>query len=76
MPEYIRLDRLENPGDDEWLAEVARDYEVPQNPSVFVARGPNDERIAFWIGTDGAGFGAGLAVIQKATSSSPSTSPV
>jgi hypothetical protein len=58
MPEYIRLDRIENPGDDEWLAAVARDYEVPQNPSIFVARGPNDERIAFWIGPDGGGFGA------------------
>lgn len=43
---------------DEWLLAVARDYEIPDDARVFFGRGLAGENIAFWIYSDGSGFGA------------------
>ena len=58
MTRYIELERINNPGNDSWLAAVERDYSVPQNAHVFEGEGLHGERVAFWIGKDGGGFGA------------------
>jgi len=58
MTRYIELERINNPGNDRWLVAVARDYAVPQNARVFLGEGLHGERVAFWIGEDGGGFGA------------------
>lgn len=42
---------------DPWLQAVAADYAIPDEPAVFVGTGLQGERIAFWIGEDGGGFG-------------------
>lgn len=42
---------------DPWIEAVARDYSIPEEPHVFVGTGLHGERVAFWIGKDGGGFG-------------------
>lgn len=55
----ITLHRVENISRDRWLVAVADDYTLPEgHAAVFIGRGLNDERIAFWIHPDGSGFGA------------------
>ena len=56
--ESITLVRGKDPSTDPWLVAVSRDYEIPENAHVFAAGGLQDEeRVAFWIGKDGGGFG-------------------
>ena len=43
---------------DPWLKAIARNYEIPQLSHVFTGDGLVGERVAFFIGTDGGGFGA------------------
>lgn len=43
---------------DPWIAAVSGDYSVPRDAVVFAGEGLCGERVAFWIGADGGGFGA------------------
>lgn len=54
----ITLTRVKDPTKDSWLNAVARDYAVPKGARVFAGWGLHDDRVAFWIGPDGGGFGA------------------
>jgi hypothetical protein len=55
---HITLVRDNHPKRDKWLVAVSQDYEVPEDAHVFVGEGLHEERVAFWIGPDGGGFGA------------------
>lgn len=57
MPKIV-LTRVSDPSADPWLAAVSSDYEVPEDAHVFAGTGLYGERVAFWIGADGGGFGA------------------
>ncbi len=55
---HITLTKVKDPTRDPWLRAVSADYSVPRNAQVFSGWGHNDDRVAFWIGPDGGGFGA------------------
>lgn len=55
----ITLQRIKNPSSDPYIKCLMADYEVPKPCHVFAGAGLNDyERVVFFIGQDGGGFGA------------------
>ena len=54
----VILTRQDDVSSDLWLQAVMADYAVPKPCHTFVGIGLADERVAFFIGEDGGGFGA------------------
>lgn len=43
---------------DPWIAAIMNDYALPEKPHVFVGAGlESNERVVFFIGPDGGGYG-------------------